>query len=230
MKHPLQQAEFFLTAASDEQLPPPGPPEIAFAGRSNAGKSSAINALANRTRLAFTSKTPGRTQQINFFQLRTGALLADLPGYGYAAVPRELKRHWQEFLARYLATRQSLVGLVLVVDARHGLADLDRRLLEGYLPSGRPVLILATKVDKLTPSARRIATMDATKAIATAFPAQAGNVSVVPFSALRRIGIDAAEAAIAGWLGVPYEAADDGAKKERAPRSRGVTGDPKRPA
>ena len=121
MKHPLQQAEFVLSVANDEQLPPPGAPEIAFAGRSNAGKSSAINALANRTRLAFTSKTPGRTQQINFFRLRGGALLADLPGYGYAAVPRELKRHWQRFLARYLATRQSLVGLVLVVDARHGL-------------------------------------------------------------------------------------------------------------
>ena len=86
MKHPLQQAVFHLTVADDRHMPPPGPPELAFAGRSNAGKSSAINALANQTRLAFTSKTPGRTQQINFFQLRGGALLADLPGYGYAAV------------------------------------------------------------------------------------------------------------------------------------------------
>src|SRR5437016_13765039 len=117
MTHPLQQAEFVLSAARDEQLPVQGAPEIAFAGRSSAGKSSAINTLANRSRLAFTSKTPGRTQHINFFRLRSGALLADLPGYGYAAVPKELKRHWQEFLARYLATRQSLVGLVLVVDA-----------------------------------------------------------------------------------------------------------------
>ena len=111
MKHPLQQAEFLTTAARDDQLPPPGSPEVAFAGRSNAGKSSAINALANQTRLAFTSKTPGRTQQINLFRLRAGALLADLPGYGYAAVPQELKRHWQEFVAHYLATRQTLVGL-----------------------------------------------------------------------------------------------------------------------
>src|SRR3954470_8786333 len=149
MKHPLQQAEFVLSAASDDQLPAPAAPEIAFAGRSNAGKSSAINTLANQTRLAFTSKTPGRTQQINFFRLRSGALLADLPGYGYAAVPKQLKRHWQEFLARYLATRQSLIGLVLIVDARHGLADLDRQLLHSYLPSGRPVLMLATKMDKL---------------------------------------------------------------------------------
>src|SRR3954447_9454501 len=109
--HPLQNAEFLTTAAHDAQLPEPSQPEIAFAGRSNAGKSSAINALANRTRLAFTSKTPGRTQQINFFKLRVPGLLVDLPGYGYAAVPKELKRHWQDFLARYLATRQSLVGL-----------------------------------------------------------------------------------------------------------------------
>ena len=129
VKHPLQQAEFVAGVANDEQLPPPTSPEIAFAGRSNAGKSSAINALANRTRLAFTSKTPGRTQQINFFRLRGGAFVADLPGYGYAAVPQPLKRHWQSFLARYLATRQSLVGLVLVVDARHGIDELDVALL-----------------------------------------------------------------------------------------------------
>ena len=199
-KHPLQQAEYVLTADNDEQLPPPGPPEIAFAGRSNAGKSSAINALANRTRLAFTSKIPGRTQQINFFRLRGGALLADLPGYGYAAVPRDLKRHWQQFLARYLATRQSLVGLVLVVDARHGLAELDRTLLAGYLPSGRPVLLLATKMDKLTPSAQRLAQAAVTLAIAEAFPAHVPNVRVVPFSATRGRGREAAEAVIALWL------------------------------
>ena len=95
------------------------------------------------------------TQQINFFRLRNGALLADLPGYGFAAVAQPLKRHWQEFLARYLATRQSLVGLALVVDARHGLAELDRRLLAGYLTSGRPVLLLATKMDKFAASAQR---------------------------------------------------------------------------
>jgi len=217
MKHPLQLAEFVLSAANDSQLPPPGPPEIAFAGRSNAGKSSAINTLANRSRLAFTSKTPGRTQQINFFQLRSGALLADLPGYGYAAVPQDLKRHWQDFLARYLATRQSLVGLVLVVDARHGLADLDRRLLAGYLPSGRPVLVLATKMDKLATSAQRKAQADVVRAVATEFPAQAGNVAVVPFSATRRIGIEAAEAAIAGWLG--FDAGAD--RQKKGPRDQG---------
>jgi GTP-binding protein len=216
-----------LTAANDAQLPPPGLPEIAFAGRSNAGKSSAINALANQTRLAYTSKTPGRTQQINLFRLRGGALLADLPGYGYAAVPRHLKRHWQEFLARYLATRQSLVGLVLVVDARHGLADVDRVLLAGFVPSGRPVLVLATKMDKLAPSAQRLAHGAIVRALAEAFPGYAANFAVVSFSATRKSGVGDAEAIIARWIG---DLSDDAAttspaaaEKEKAPRSRGVT-------
>jgi GTP-binding protein len=175
-------------------------PEIAFAGRSNAGKSSAINALANRSRLAFTSKTPGRTQQINFFRLRGGALLADLPGYGYAAVPKALKRHWQGFLARYVASRQSLVGLVLIVDARHGLSDLDCALLSGYLTSGRPVLVLATKIDKLASSAQRDATRRIEREVAAAFPVHIGQVEVVGFSATRRVGIEEAEAKLGAWL------------------------------
>jgi len=199
--HPIHQAEFLLTVANDEQLPPPGPPEIAFAGRSNAGKSSAINALANRSRLAFTSKAPGRTQQINFFRLRGGALLADLPGYGYAAVPKALKRHWQDFLARYVAARQSLVGLVLIVDARHGLSDLDRILLAGYLTSGRPLLVLATKIDKLAASAQRAATRAIERDIAAAFAVHSAQIAVVGFSATRRIGIEEAEARLAAWLG-----------------------------
>ncbi len=198
--HPIQQAEFLLTVANDEQLPPPGPPEIAFAGRSNAGKSSAINALANRSRLAFTSKTPGRTQQINFFRLRGGALLADLPGYGFAAVPKALKQHWQGFLARYVAARQSLVGLVLIVDARHGLSDLDRTLLSAYLPSGRPVLVLATKIDKLANAAQRAATRAIERDIAAAFPVHTAQIEVVGFSATRRIGVERAETALGAWL------------------------------
>jgi len=232
VKHPLQQAEFLVTAAADDQLPPAGPPEIAFAGRSNAGKSSAINALANRTRLAFTSKTPGRTQQINFFRLRGGALLADLPGYGYAAVPQALKRHWQEFLARYLATRQPLVGLVLVIDARHGLADADAQLLAGYLGSGRPVLVLATKVDKFAAAAQRVAQRAIERDIAAAFPVHAAQVTVVAFSATRHIGIAPAERVLAQWLGDPATDAAGPvpeATKEKAPRSRGVTRGPKSP-
>ena len=235
MKHPLQQAEFVLSIANDAQLPPPGPPEIAFAGRSNAGKSTAINVLANRTRLAFASKTPGRTQQINFFRLRSGALLADLPGYGYAAVPLALKRHWQGFLGRYVATRQSLVGLVLIVDARHGLADLDVELLSSFLGSGRPVLLLATKMDKLTTSKQREAEQDIVRALAESFPAQAAQVAVVPFSATRRMGIDAAESVLGEWLGNPDSDAGPGETpvatgKEKAPRTRGMPRGPKRPS
>ncbi|MEO8676388.1 MAG: ribosome biogenesis GTP-binding protein YihA/YsxC [Casimicrobiaceae bacterium] len=235
MKHPLQQAEFALSIANDAQLPPPGPPEIAFAGRSNAGKSTAINVLANRTRLAFASKTPGRTQQINFFRLRSGALLADLPGYGYAAVPLALKRHWQGFLGRYVATRQSLVGLVLIVDARHGLADLDVELLSSFVGSGRPVLLLATKMDKLTTSKQREAEEDIVRALAASFPAQCAQVAVVPFSATRRMGIDAAEDVLREWLG--QADGDAGPRetsvatgKEKAPRTRGMPRGPKRPS
>ena len=232
MKHPVQNAEFLLTVATDEQLPPPGPPEIAVAGRSNSGKSSAINALANRTRLAFTSKTPGRTQQINFFRLHCGALLADLPGYGYAAVPQPLKRHWQEFIARYLATRQSLVGLVLIVDARRGVSDLDRMLLAGYLTSGRPALVLATKMDKFASAAQRVAQRAIERDLGAAFPVHAAQIAVVAFSATRRIGIEAAEATLVAWLG--DSAFAGGAPlpvvpKERTPRSRGLARGPKDP-
>jgi GTP-binding protein len=230
MKHPLQQAAFALTAADDAQLPPPGPPEIAFAGRSNAGKSTAINVLANRTRLAFASKTPGRTQHINFFRLRNGALLADLPGYGYAAVPLELKRHWQDFLGRYVATRQSLIGLVLIIDARHGVAALDRALLARFLPSGRPVLVLATKMDKLGAAARAASARAIAEAIAQTFAAHSQQVTVVPFSAPQRWGLEAAEAVLGEWLDPGGEVAALRPHKEKAPRSRGVPRGLKRPS
>lgn len=230
LKHPLRQAEFLLGAADDAQLPRAGAPEVAFAGRSNAGKSSAINALAHRSRLAYTSKMPGRTQQINLFRLRNGALLADLPGYGYAAVPQVLKQHWQAFLGRYLATRQVLVGLVLVVDARHGFGDLDHLVLAGFLPSGRPVLVLATKIDKLTASAQRVAQRKIEADLAAAYPAHAAQVHVVPFSATHRQGIEAAEAVIGDWL--DDDAGDAGRvpapAKEKAPQTRGVSRGPKR--
>jgi len=199
--HPLVGAEFVTGAAAPSQLPEPSVPEIAFAGRSNAGKSTAINVLAGRTRLAFASRTPGRTQQINLFALRSGALVADLPGYGYAAVSKELKRDWQAFLWHYITTRPTLVALVLIVDSRHGLKDLDCELLEGFVPSGRPVLILATKADKLNTTAQRAAVQTVRRQLATQFPLGAGNVTVQLFSATARIGIEEAEAAIAGWLG-----------------------------
>jgi GTP-binding protein len=198
--HPLLGATFVIGAAGDAQLPTDGLPEIAFAGRSNAGKSSAINALANRTRLAFASRTPGRTQQINFFQLPRGGLVADLPGYGYAAVARSIKQSWQDFLWHYVSTRPTLVGLVLVMDSRHGVKPLDEQLLAIFLPSGRPVLILATKSDKLSRNEERAAVATIRRQVATAFPDQARQVEVIAFSATRRVGVEAAEAVIDGWL------------------------------
>jgi GTP-binding protein len=197
---PLVGAEFETAAAEPQQLPPAGAPEIAFAGRSNSGKSSAINALARRTRLAFSSRTPGRTQQINFFRLRSGAVVTDLPGYGYAAVPHALKRGWQALLWDYVTTRGTLIAMVLLVDSRHGLRPQDEDLLAGFLPSGRPVLILATKVDKLNQSQRSEAVRAIVARLGHVFPMQAAAVSVVAFSATSRLGVAEADAALARWL------------------------------
>jgi len=197
---PLEGATFQFGAAQEAQLPPAAVREIAFAGRSNAGKSSAINALARQTRLAYASRTPGRTQQINFFELRNGAVITDLPGYGYAAVPRALKQGWQDFLWVYVTTRTTLIGLVLVVDARHQLKPLDMELLGGFLPSGRPVLILATKADKLNQAERRAAVTGIYGQLHDAFPGHAKDVRVIAFSASSRQGVDEADAAIEGWL------------------------------
>lgn len=198
----LVGAEFVIGAAGRSQLPPPGPPEIAFAGRSNAGKSSAINALANRTRLAFASRTPGRTQQINLFRLKSGGLAADLPGYGYAAVAREIKREWQDFLWDYLTTRGTLVGLVLVADARHGLKPLDFAVLDAFVPSARPVLVLATKSDKLNQSEQRRAVAAIRAELQAHYPAQAEMIDVVGFSATRRVGVLEADRVLCRWLGI----------------------------
>ena len=197
---PLAGATFVIAAAHPSQLPQDGPPEIAFAGRSNAGKSSAINALARQTRLAFASRTPGRTQQIVVFALQKGGLVADLPGYGYAAVPHDVKRAWQQFLWEYITTRSTLVGLVLVVDARHGLKALDTALLDGYLPSARPLLVLATKSDKLNRAERRDAAQAIRAALAERYPHAATLTTVLPFSATSRDGVEEADAILESWL------------------------------
>ncbi|HVF63259.1 MAG TPA: ribosome biogenesis GTP-binding protein YihA/YsxC [Casimicrobiaceae bacterium] len=196
----LVGATFVTGAASRASLPPPGPPEIAFAGRSNAGKSSAINVLAMRTRLAFASREPGRTRQINFFQLRSGGLVADLPGYGYAAVSRAMKESWQDFLWEYVTTRSTLIGLVLVCDARHGLKQADVDVLRPFLPSQRPVLVLATKSDKLNVAERKRAVMQIRNRIAQNFDDVDRIVTVVGFSATARIGLIEADDVLADWL------------------------------
>ena len=215
LKHPFHDLQFLTTAASWRELPVGDASEVAFAGRSNAGKSSAINALAQRTRLAYVSRTPGRTQHINFFRAPSGVLLADLPGYGYAAVPAKVRRHWEAFIARYLSDRVPLVGLVLVIDARHPFTMLDRQLLNWFLPSGRPVRILLTKADKLTSSAQRDTLQDSGRVIARDFPA--GWIELQLFSAPKRIGLAEVEAALSAWLAPPQVG---GAEKER-PRHQG---------
>ena len=221
---PLVGARFLLGVAHAWQLPDSGAPEIAVAGRSNAGKSSAINALARHARLAYASRTPGRTREINFFMLRSGALVADLPGYGYAAVTKSLKRDWQDSLWRYVTLRQNLVALILMVDARRGVTELDAAVLEAFAPSGRPVLILVTKADKLGTVAQREAQRSVDRDVLRLLPFGAPNVQAVLFSAVTRQGADAANAIIAAWL--PSDAAPPGSDtrtgedKER-PRGQG---------
>jgi len=188
-------ATYLHTAANLQQLPPPGAPEIAFAGRSNAGKSSAINALAGRRRLAFFSKTPGRTQQINFFQLQSGALLTDLPGYGYAKVPPAIRDQWEEFLGTYLQTRESLIGLALIMDARHPLTELDRRMIGWFVPTGKPLHILLTKADKLS---RGTAMATLTKVRSEL--AETPRTSVQLFSSTAGTGLDEAEHILGDWI------------------------------
>src|SRR5437870_485930 len=144
----FSQASFIASSGGAADLPPPGPPEIAFAGRSNVGKSSAINALVGQKRLAFTSKTPGRTQTINFFALGDQARLVDLPGYGYAKVPHALREQWRTLVGSYITSRDTLVGVVLVMDARHPLTELDTQLVH-FLGEVR-LLALLSKADKLT--------------------------------------------------------------------------------
>jgi GTP-binding protein len=146
----LARAHFVMGAAEPAQFPPDRGSEVAFAGRSNAGKSSAINALTNRRRLAYVSKTPGRTQQVNFFALDEDRYLVDLPGYGFAKVPQAIHSHWDRLLSEYLRTRTALRGLVIIMDVRHPLTPLDRQLLDWFAPTGKPVLVLLTKADKLT--------------------------------------------------------------------------------
>jgi GTP-binding protein len=170
--------------------------EIAFAGRSNAGKSSAINALVGR-RLAFVSKTPGRTQLINFFTLGNAQFLVDLPGYGYSKVPAAIRAEWKDLLGGYLLTRAPLRGAAVVMDVRHPLTELDRRMLGWFGPTGKPVHVLLTKADKLSRSEARtvLARVQADLALL------GEHFSAQLFSSLRRTGLDDAEAVFRGWLG-----------------------------
>ncbi|OGS91412.1 MAG: YihA family ribosome biogenesis GTP-binding protein [Gallionellales bacterium GWA2_60_18] len=192
----FSKAAFFTTVNHLKDLPLHGGKEVAFVGRSNAGKSSAINTLANHTRLAYTSKTPGRTQHLNYFALGDGNFIVDLPGYGYAKVPPESKQHWESLLGGYLQTREELAGLVVIMDARHPLTELDENMLDWFAPTNRPVHILLTKSDKLSRQQATLTLNRVKSHLAAHFP----QCSVQLFSSLKKLGMEEAEAVIAGWL------------------------------
>lgn len=216
----LHSARFMVTSSSTDNLPRTDLPEIAFVGRSNAGKSTAINTLCQQRQLAFASKTPGRTQHINFFAVgpkdRPSGLLVDLPGYGYAAVGKTDKRRWQLFLAQYLAGRAPLVGLILLADARLGLTDIDLSLLDFMAPASVPLHVLLTKADKLNRQEGQRAAQAARDRLAQHAQAvgMTAPISLQLFSATRLQGIEAASQLIESWLaehrvpGAPQQAAD----------------------
>lgn len=199
MSNPLNPAQYLLSAHTTRQLPADGGMEVAFAGRSNAGKSSALNALTHRIGLARVSKTPGRTQQLVFFQVQPDRYLVDLPGYGYAKVPQELQAHWQAFIDQYFRTREALRGLVVVMDIRHPLKDYDRQMLGYAVQRGLPAHALLTKADKLGRGQQGQALQAVKKELFSSF---GDTVGVQTFSAESKQGVEEARAVVAGWLGL----------------------------
>ena len=193
----FQNAKFFTTVNHLKDLPDT-PLEIAFVGRSNAGKSSAINTLTNHVRLAYVSKTPGRTQHINFFELQNGNFLVDLPGYGYAQVPEAIRTHWVKLLGDYLQQRKQLIGLILIMDARHPLKELDIRMLDFFHTTGRPVHILLSKADKLSKN-EQIKTLSQVKKLLKPY-SERQNISVQLFSSLKKQGMEEVDAVVAAWF------------------------------
>lgn len=201
MSNPVlfQHAKFLTSAPTIRHLPTDEGIEIAFAGRSNAGKSSALNALTRQNSLARTSKTPGRTQQINVFELDPQRRLIDLPGYGFAKVPIAMKEAWQQSLAEYLQKRTCLRGLVVLMDIRHPFRETDQELIHWAVQSNIPVLAVLTKADKLKSGARKTTLLKAQEAI----PAFGGDVGLLAFSSLSKLGLDKLEQVLQGWFTQP---------------------------
>lgn len=199
MPHPfplLAQAHYLVSAPTLRQCPPEFGREVAFVGRSNAGKSSALNCIVNRSDLARTSKTPGRTQLLNFFQLNDHLRLVDLPGYGFAKVPGKIKDDWQKNLGEYLEKRKCLVGIVVVMDIRHPLTEFDEMMLNWAIHYQKPLHILLTKCDKLNRGPAKNTLLDVRRAVAE----HADLISVQPFSALKKIGVEEAQLKLKQWL------------------------------
>ncbi|MCL6263433.1 ribosome biogenesis GTP-binding protein YihA/YsxC [Craterilacuibacter sp. RT1T] len=190
----FQNASFYTTVNHLKDLPPTRA-EVAFVGRSNAGKSSAINTLTNRTRLAYVSKTPGRTQHINFFDLGSERYLVDLPGYGFAQVPEAVRAHWVQLLGRYLQTRESLVGLIQIMDIRHPLKELDWKMLHFFIETNRPVHIMLSKADKLSRQEQAKALKEVKEKL-SAYP----QISIQLFSSLKKSGCETVEQVVEKWF------------------------------
>lgn len=198
----FQNAAYAFSVAQPEAPLPDSKGEIAFAGRSNAGKSSAINGLATQKRLAFVSRTPGRTQMINFFSLGPGQFLVDLPGYGFAAAPGAIRARWDSLLGDYLKTRAALRGLVVVMDIRHPMTELDCQLIDFFRPTGKPIHVLLTKADKVSRSDAQLTLLQVQKQLARRSPLYSAQL----FSSLKHTGLEQAEQVCAGWLGIEQRA------------------------
>jgi GTP-binding protein len=192
----FSRVEFLTSAGPTGGLPSQDLPELAFAGRSNVGKSSAINALAGRKRLAFVSKTPGRTQTINFFDLAGRGRLVDLPGYGYARVPQEIRTQWDQLVGGYLGSREALAGVVVLMDARRPFTAHDQHLLEWLRPAGRRLLVLLSKCDKLSRAERA----KVLKAARSRLEREAHGAEVLLFSSQSGEGVEQTRALLDGWL------------------------------
>lgn len=196
MQNPFAQAQFLLSCAQLSQLPDDDHSEVAFAGRSNAGKSSALNALCSRHGLARVSKTPGRTQLINLFGINDGSRLADLPGYGYASVPNPVRASWGRLIGGYVEQRRNLRGLFLIMDSRHPLTDYDKQMLAWTISAGRDCHILLTKADKLGYGASKTALLTTRKGLK-----DIGSLATVQlFSASSHQGLDEARARLRTML------------------------------
>jgi GTP-binding protein len=192
----FSKAAFYTTVNHIKDLPFHGGKEVAFVGRSNAGKSSAINTLSNHVRLAYTSKTPGRTQHLNYFDLGDQRFIVDLPGYGYAKVPPDVQAHWEELLGEYLQTREELAGLIIIMDARHPLTDRDKWMMGWFAITQKPVHILLTKSDKLSRQQSTQTLREVNAFLQQNFP----QCSAQLFSSLKKVGVEEAEGVIGKWF------------------------------
>ena len=213
----FQQAVFLTTGANLRDLPQDSVREVAFAGRSNAGKSSTINTLAGRVRLAYVSKTPGRTQHLNYFTLADGKYFVDLPGYGYAKAPEAIRSQWEGLIGPYLNKRDQLAGLVVIMDIRRPMTDLDLRLIDWFRPTGRPIHILLSKADKLSRQEQTKALKSVKAEVATWGDADLYSVQL--FSSLKKTGVEEAEGVLAGWLEIEIKA-----KENKGPPDKGGPG------